>query len=178
MKKNTEIPMTFQFHSLAAQQFSHLFALSDDKLQKLGVAVYYADANPGYPCRVTLQDAQLGDKLLLLNYQHLAEDSPYRSSHAIFVKDGAVSKICQPGEIPEIIQARLLSIRAFDAQHMMLNADVYEGDNVALLLAELMVNDQVEYLHVHTAKRGCFLALVTVTRHNNSVSNAIDEDKY
>jgi hypothetical protein len=156
--------MTFQFHSLAAHHFSHLFGLNDDALHKLGVAVYYADAKPGYPCRVTLKDADQGEKLLLLNYEHLAVDSPYRSSHAIFVIDGAVSKTCQPGEIPDIVQTRLLSIRAFDAQHMIVNADVCEGDKVAQLLTKFLVNDKVEYLHVHTAKRGCFLA--AVSRHS------------
>jgi hypothetical protein len=83
--------MTFQFHSLAAQQFSHLFGISDDTLKKQGVDVYYANAKPGYPCRVTLEDAEPSEKLLLLNYEHLAVHNTYRSSHAIFVKDGGRS---------------------------------------------------------------------------------------
>jgi hypothetical protein len=161
MSKNTEIQMTFQFHSLDAQQFSHLFELSDDALKKLGLGVYYADSKPGYPCRVTLEDAEPGEKLLLLNYEHLAVHSPYRSSHAIFVKYGAVSKTCQPGEIPEIVQTRMLSIRAFDAQDMMVDADVCEGDKIEQLLTKFMHNDEVKYLHVHTARRGCFLATVS-----------------
>ena len=71
--------MTFQFHSVAAQQFSHFFGLTDAALKKLEVDVYYADSKPGYPCRV-------------------AVDSPYRSSHAIFVKDGAVSSSVNRGK--------------------------------------------------------------------------------
>jgi len=118
--------------------------------------VYYADSKPGYPCRVTLENAEPGEKLLLLNYEHLAVDSPYRSSHAIFVKDGAVSKTCQPGQIPEIVQTYLLSIRAFDAKNMMVEADVCEGDQIEQLLVKFMANDEVEYLHVHTANVGIF----------------------
>jgi hypothetical protein len=110
---------------------------------------------------VTLENAEPGEKLLLLNYEHLAVDSPYRSSHAIFVKDGAVSKTCQPGQIPEIVQTYLLSIRAFDAKNMMVDADVCEGDQIEQRLVKLMANDEVEYLHVHTARRGCFLAAVS-----------------
>jgi hypothetical protein len=90
----------------------------------------------------------------------VAVDRPYRSSHAIFVKDGAVSKTCQPGQIPEIVQTYLLSIRAFDAKNMIVDADVCEGDQIEQLLVKFMANDEEEYLHVHTAKRGCFLAAV------------------
>ena len=40
------------------------------------------------------------------------------------------------------------------------DAYVCEGDKIGQLLAKFMVNDEVEYLHVYTAKRGCFLAAV------------------
>ncbi len=153
--------MTFQFHSLAADQFSHLFGLSDETLYDLGIGVYYSDAMPGYPCRVTLENAALGEKLLLLNHQHLAVDSPYRSSHAIFVKDHGVSKVCKPGEIPDIARTYLLSVRGFDAQDMIVDADVCEGENIEQQLAKFLANDEVTYIHLHTARRGCFLAAVS-----------------
>jgi hypothetical protein len=99
--------------------------------------VYYADSKPGNPFRV-------------------AVDSPYRSAHAIFVKDGAVSKTCQSGQIPEIVQTYLLSIRVFDANNMMVDADVCEDDQIEQRLVKFMANDEVEYLHLHTARRGFF----------------------
>ena len=84
--------MTFQFHALNEQEFSHLYGLNDKALNDLGILSYMADSTPGYPCRITLEDAQPGERLFLINYEHLSANTPYRSAHAIFVKDGAISK--------------------------------------------------------------------------------------
>jgi len=153
--------MTFQFHSLDDQQFSHLYGLSDEVLREKGVIVYIADSKPGYPCRITLEDAEQGERLLLLNYQHLPTSSPYRSAHAIFVKDGASSKTYEPDQIPDVVFCRQLSVRAFDSGDMMLDAIVCEGKDLSEKMLELFSIPETTYLHVHTAKRGCFLASVT-----------------
>lgn len=153
--------MTFQFNPLAQQQFFHLYGLSDNELKKRGIIPYIADAKPGYPCRVTLQDAKLGSRLLLLNFQHLAVASPYRSSHAIFVQDGAVSHSYEKNRIPNSVLNRLVSIRSFDDKHMMLDADVAQGQEIHRSIERLLAIPQAHYLHVHTARRGCYLAAVT-----------------
>jgi len=153
--------MAFRFHSLDEQQFSHLYGLSDEILREKGVIAYIADSKPGYPCRVTLEDVEQGERLLLLNYKHLPTNSPYRSAHAIFVKDGASSKTCKPDQIPEVVSCRLLSIRAFDGKDMMLDAIVSDEKDLSVKIIELLSKQEVSYLHVHTAKRGCFLASVT-----------------
>lgn len=152
--------MSFQFKSINENQFSHFYGLSDDKLKAHNVIPYIATSKPGYPCRVTLKDAEPGERLLLINYVHLNTSSPYHASHAIFVKEGAKAASCEVNEIPEIVANRLLSIRAFDNQHMMLDATVCEGKDVVSHINQLFSHTNITLLQIHTAKRGCFLTEV------------------
>ena len=87
-----------------------------------------ADAKPGFPCRVTLEDAAPGDAVLLVNHEHLPVATPYRSRHAIFVRRrGSATGAATRTRFPKQLRSRLLSIRAFDAADMMIDADVLEG---------------------------------------------------
>lgn len=152
--------MTFQISALKAEQFSHLFGLDDTTLRAMGVTPMTADAMPGFPCRVSLEDAPVGARVLLLNHEHQDADTPYRSRHAIFVAEGADEAEPAAGEIPQQLRRRLLSIRAFSAQGMMLDADVAEGEAAETLIARLFENPWTAYLHVHFARRGCYAARV------------------
>ena len=54
--------MSFRITGLRAEQFNHLFALSDEELAAQGVVRRIADERrPGYPCRVSLTDSEPGD---------------------------------------------------------------------------------------------------------------------
>ena len=152
--------MSFQISSLPSQRFRHLFGKSDDELHAAGVVVKTADSKPGFPCRITLRDAEPGERMLLLNYEHQNADTPYRSSHAIFVIDGAEAAQLAPGEVPEQLRSRLLSVRAFSADGMMLDANVVEGAGAAELFERMLKNKRAAYLHVHFAKFGCYAARV------------------
>jgi hypothetical protein len=92
--------MSFQISSLPSSRFEHLFGLPDKELRAKGVIARLADSKPGFPCRVTLRDAEPGTRMLLLNYEHQDAATPYRSSHAIYVIDGAEDAELAPGEIP------------------------------------------------------------------------------
>jgi hypothetical protein len=56
--------------------------------------------------------------------------------------------------------SRLLSVRAFDVHHMMIDADVGEGTQAAEMFKRFLDNPQTSYLHVHNARRGCYAARV------------------
>ena len=155
--------MSFQISALPSQRFAHLFGKSDDELRRQGVVTMTADAKPGFPCRVTLTDAEPGQRMLLLNFEHQDAATPYRSSHAIFVIDGAEDAYIAPGEVPEQMRSRLLSVRAFSAHGMIVNADVVEGAGAAALFERMLADARVGYLHVHYAKHGCFAARVDRT---------------
>jgi Protein of unknown function (DUF1203) len=153
--------MTFQIHALPYADFAPLFAADDKALHSTGIRRIVADAKPGFPCRVSLQDAEVGDELLLLNYQHLQGNTPYAASHAIYVSKNALQAQPAPDQVPTAIASRLLSVRAFDADKQMVAADVTEGKDVAPLLRTLFANDAVAFIHLHHARQGCFAASVT-----------------
>lgn len=79
--------MSFRITGLPSEQFTHLFALSDEELALQGAVRQIADSRtPGYPCRVSLTDSREGDELLLVNYEHHPVHSPYRMRFAIYVR--------------------------------------------------------------------------------------------
>lgn len=136
--------------------FERLFDLSDDALHRLGAVRRTADAVPGFPCRVSLEDAPIGAELLLLAYEHHEARSPYRASGPIFVRRGAKRRDLDPGELPPYVTGRLISLRAYDADAMMVDATVCEGADAAAALDGFFANGAVDYVHLHFAKRGCF----------------------
>ncbi|MEO5866554.1 MAG: DUF1203 domain-containing protein [Sphingomonas sp.] len=140
--------------------FAALFGQSDEALAERGIKRVVSTKTHGFPCRITLEDVQPGVPLLLLNYEHLPVETPYRSRHAIFVRDGATAAASFTDSVPEQLATRLLSVRAFDADDMMTDADVIDGTELEPLIARMFVDPAVAYLHVHFAKRGCFAARV------------------
>ena len=152
--------MDFQITGLDAEQFRELYGLDNGALASRGVERYVADAKPGFPCRVSLVDAEVGETVFLLNFEHQKADTPYRASHAIFVREGAHTAELGKNEVPELLRIRTLSVRAFDEHGMMREADGGEGENLAKLVHRLFENDNVEYLHVHNAGRGCYDAAI------------------
>lgn len=152
--------MSYVIQGLDPAPFRHLYGLSDAELAEHGAIRMRVDAKPGFPCRVTLEDAEPGEDVLLVNYEHLPVDTPYRSRHAIFVRDGAERPARHADTVPEQLRTRLLSVRAFDAAGMMTDADVIDGADLDARIAGFFADPAVAYLHVHNAKRGCFAARV------------------
>ncbi len=152
--------MSFQISGLPLARFAPLFSMSDEALAALQIERRIADRKPGFPCRVSLRDAEPGERVLLLNYAHQPAGTPYRSNHAIFVREGAIEATPEVGEIPEVIRLRLISVRAFDAADMMVDADVVQGHELEPVIERMFAGDRVEYLHLHNAKPGCYAARV------------------
>jgi Protein of unknown function (DUF1203) len=122
--------MSFQIHALPAESFAPLLALPDDALRERGIRRVVADGQSGYPCRVSLQDAAEGERLLLLLHEHHAVATPYRASGPIYVREVAAQATPGADEVPALLRTRLLSLRAYDARGMMVWADVVEGGQV------------------------------------------------
>ena len=152
--------MSFRIQGLPVAPFTPLFDMGEQELAARGVVRRVADRQPGFPCRVSLRDAQPGEAVLLLNYEHLPVPGPYRSRHAIYVREHAEEYKPDVNEIPEVLCSRLLSVRAFDPSGMMVGADVVAGVGVAAVIERQFANPTVAYLHLHNAKPGCFAASV------------------
>ena len=151
--------MSFRVLGLSPEPFRPLFAMSDGMLRELGARRVIAD-DPRMPCRVSMEHARLGEELLLLNFEHQPANTPYRATHAIYVRRAADRAFDAVDFIPEVLRSRLLAIRAFDAEHMMIDAEVCDGTQAAVLFDRFLSAPQTSYLHVHNAKRGCYAARV------------------
>ncbi len=152
--------MNYQISPLQLSEFQHLINADDDVLAQEGVVRLTADAKPGYPCRISLQDAEPGESVLLLNYEHQSVATPYRSRHAIIIRENAVQAEPFINQVPDLLRVRVLSVRGFDKVGMMIEADVVDGATLETAIEEMFGNAAVEYLHIHNAKPGCYAARV------------------
>ena len=151
--------MSFQIHALDAADFAHLFDLSDTELKKSRARRVFADEPNCFPCRVSLTDAKVGEELVLVNYAHQKQSSPYDATHAIYVRKGVETARPNVDAVPDVLTRRLLSVRAFGRDHLMHTADVVEGVDLASQLQSYFTDADIEYVHIHNAKQGCFAAL-------------------
>ncbi len=160
MSTSTPTQGKFRLVGIDHAPLAHLFELTDEQLRAKHAVRRVATASTGYPCRVSLEDARKGEELLLLPYAHHAVDSPYRAFGPIYVRRGAQQRTLAPGEVPPYVTRRLISVRAYDAGHMMVAATVCEGPEVADEIAARFAEPDVDYVHLHNAKQGCFSCLV------------------
>jgi len=151
--------MHFRITGLPAAPFSALFDLSDDELAARSAVRRIATQSPGFPCRISLSDADVGAEVILVNHEHLAVASPYRSRHAIYVRRGE-TQFDAIDAVPEMLRRRLLSLRGFDAHGMMTAADVVEGRDLEVLIERLLADRATAYLHAHIARPGCYAARI------------------
>ncbi|MGB7975921.1 MAG: DUF1203 domain-containing protein [Roseiarcus sp.] len=152
--------MSFQITGLDAAPFRRFYGLSDEALQSFGVKRLIADEKPGFPDRIELRDVEPGEALLLLNYLHQPADTPYKASHAIFVREWAVTPYRAVGEVPEVLRIRPISLRAFDDSGDMVDADLTGGDDLEPTIARLLAHPKAAYIHAHYARRGCYAARI------------------
>jgi hypothetical protein len=152
--------VSFLVSALPMDEFAPLFALDEAGLEARGGKRYLADSIPGFPCRVSLEDAAPGESLVLIPFTHQPADSPYRASGPIFVREGARQASPRPGEVPELLRLRLLSVRAYDSSSLMLDADVVDGKALEPAIERLFSDPGIAYLHVHFARPGCYACRV------------------
>ena len=150
--------MNYTVHGLSPQPFLPLYGLSDNELAT-HLARRVVVNGPGFPERVELRDAEPGETLLLVNFEHQEADTPYRSSHAIYVREGA-TEAWSGDHLPEVMRKRLLSLRGFSVEGLMVDADVVEGSNAEPLIERLFADPEVAYIHAHYARPGCYAARI------------------
>lgn len=148
--------MAFRITGLAPEPFQSLYGLPDQDLASFGVKRYIVDSNPGFPDRIEMKDAELGQSVLLLNHVCQPAKTPYRASHAIFIREWATQAYDAVDQVPESMRIRLLSLRAFNDDGMMLEADVADGMVMEPVVTRMFANPEVSYIHVHNAKQGCY----------------------
>lgn len=152
--------MVFRIKGLDPAPFTSLYGLTESQLAAQGVQRHIVDTEGAYPDRIELRDAIPGETVLLLNYVHQPAATPYRASHAIYVREYTTTAYDRVGEVPNVLRRRLLSLRAFDTEGVMQDADVVDGSEIERCITRLFFHPNIAYLHAHFAKRGCYAALI------------------
>jgi hypothetical protein len=116
--------------------------------------------DPTFPCRVSLTDRAIGESVLLVN--HVSHDvaNPYRASHAIFVTEADQEPAEYVDTVPPVFEPRVLSLRGFDRDGMMVEAILTQPGEADAGLRRLFANPEIATIHAHNATRGCFSARI------------------
>jgi hypothetical protein len=149
--------MTYRIAGLDPAPYKPLFGLSDDELASRGI-VRMTVTDPTFPCRVSLVDRPIGERVLLLNHVSHDVENPYRASHAIFVADAEQAEFID--QVPPVFEKRVLSLRGFDRNGMMVDAVIAQPGEADAAIRKLLENSNIDTIHAHNAVRGCFSARV------------------
>ena len=155
--------MHFRISGIDPAPFQHLFGLSDGELARRRAKRYVADSKPGYPCRISLEDAEAGEAVILAPYAHQTASTAYQSAGPIFVRENAKARFEAVDVVPDQLAGRLLSLRAYDESGMMIDADVVDGRDLRATIDRFLGDDQTAYIHAHFARRGCYAARIDRT---------------
>ena len=151
--------MTYKITGLEPAPFAHLFELDDAALETIGVSRLTVDS-PNFPCRITLRDCDIGDEVLLLNHVSHDGDGPYRATHAIFVSKSASEAASYADTVPPALDRRILSLRAFDSEGLMIDAALAQPGEADPAIRKLFANTAADHIDAHNATRGCFAARI------------------
>ena len=152
--------MAYRIEGLSPEPFAPLFGLSDAELANNGAVRVTADDKPGFPCRITLVDAEPGETLILVNHVSQKAATPYRASHAIFVREGALEPAVYVDETPPVFAGRTLSLRGFDLEGMMRDAVLALPGEADAQIRAMIEAPEIVSIHAHNATRGCFAARI------------------
>lgn len=151
--------MTYRITGLDPAPFRPLYGLNDSELAARGAVRLTVESKPGAPCRISLDDAEPGSTMLLVN--HVSHTpGPYRATHAIFVREGEGAVGDFIDNVPPVFTPRILSLRGFDAVGMMVDACLTQRGEAHDGILRLFANPAIAVIHAHNAVRGCFAAKV------------------
>ena len=146
----------FQVVAIEASEYADLFEYDQEKLASIGAVKSIVDTNPGYPCRVSLQDAEIGEEVILFAFKHHDVDSPYQATGPIFIRENAQSAKLKTNELPKMLLHRTLSLRCYNDKAMMIDARTIHGENLENEVTDVLNNPAVQYIHVQNAGPGCY----------------------
>jgi hypothetical protein len=151
--------MTYRIEGLAPAAFESLFSMTDGELAERNAMRVTADSASGYPCRVSLENAEPGDELVLLNHVSHDVSTPFRTAYAIYVRRD-VEPASYIDEAPAMLDTRTLGLRGFDDKGMLRGALLALPGEADTRIRELFDRDEIATIHAHNAAYGCFLARI------------------
>jgi hypothetical protein len=152
--------MAYRIAGLRRDTFEALFALDDAALAERGAKRVTADAKPGFPCRITLEDAEPGESLILVNHVSHDVPTPFRSAYAIYVRETKSETAVYFDAPPPMFEGRTLSLRGFDEAGMLRGALLATPGEVDAKIRALFERPEIATIHAHNAAAGCFAARI------------------
>ena len=151
--------MAYRIEGLSPEPFAGMFSLSDAELAARNARRVRADSPTGHPCRVSLEEAATGEELVLVNHVSNEAPTPFRASHAIYVRNGAETARFID-EVPPLFASRTLSLRGFDSGGMLRDGLLALPGEADAGIRALFEQDEIDTIHAHSAAYGCFLARI------------------
>lgn len=152
--------MSYRITGLPRAAFAQYFGRSPQELEEMGARRVIADADWGFPCRVSLEDARRGEALILLHFTSHEVPGPYRSAYAIYVREGAEEAVPCVDRLPPVFAGRTLSLRAFDEAGGLVAARLALPEEQDSAIRLLFAHREVACIHAHNAAYGCFAARI------------------
>lgn len=152
--------MAYRIQGLARESFLPLFGMDDAELAARNARRVTADSDAGFPCRIGLDDARIGESLILLNFASHDVPTPFRTTYAIYVRENAGEPPCFVDAMPPCLDRRTLGLRGFDAAGMLRAATLAMPGEADRAARALLGTPEVASIHAHNATHGCFLALI------------------
>lgn len=152
--------MAYRITGLSPAPFLALADQDDAAIAAIGARRVTADAKPGYPCRVTLEDAEPGEVLLLVNHRSRPAGTPFAATHAIYVREGARVAARHDDATPPVFATRTLSLRGFDRDGMLRDARLAAPGEADAAIRAMLADAAIDHIDAHNAAPGCFAARV------------------
>lgn len=152
--------MTYRIEGLPPEAYRSLVGLDEQSLARRGARLVTADSKPGFPCRVTLEDAEPGERLILFNHVSHDVPTPFRSAYAIYVRETAQVPACYVDEPPPVFSGRALGLRGFDSDGMLRGALLALPGEADSKIRALFERPEIATIHAHNAAAGCFAAKI------------------
>jgi hypothetical protein len=152
--------MTYLIQGLDPAPFRPLFGLDEAALAARRARRVTSIERPGFPCRVSLEDAEAGESLILLHHVSHEVETPFRSAYAIYVRERADRPAVYADDIPPALSARTLALRAFDADGMLRGALLARPGEADAGIRTLFERPEIAAIHAHNAAAGCFAAKI------------------
>jgi hypothetical protein len=115
------------------------------------------DAPVGYPCRVTLEWAKPGERVLLFKHRPFSAPSPYAEEGPVFARMDAPAKVLPIDTLPDYVAIMpLVIVRAYDQRNAIACAEAVPGAACAEAIGKAFAREDVAYVHIRAGAYGCF----------------------
>jgi hypothetical protein len=135
---------------------SHARATRSDLFGHQALRPIRVDDSPGYPCRVCLRDAAVGDEVFLIAHRASPVEHPHSVVGPVYIHAHACAPWAAAGSLPPVVRTRRLAVRAYDSGGDLIACELAEGAAVEAAITRLFEDSRAAALHLHFARAGCF----------------------